>query len=136
MEMLNRNRRDVLKGAAASLAPTVWTSVSAAAVDRKAGAIAIDKVLSDAVQEKQVPGIVGIAANGSGVIYEGAFGKRNVETGPTMTLSVCLRKQHGTLVPIMHKHFEICDSHSTLVTMFVAVRSVEWWHAAHVGLAA
>ena len=90
MEMLNRNRRDVLKGAAAaaaaSLAPTVWTSVSAAAVDRKAGAIAIDKVLSDAVQEKQVPGIVGIAANGSGVIYEGAFGKRNVETGPTMTL--------------------------------------------------
>jgi TAT (twin-arginine translocation) pathway signal sequence len=80
MEMLNRNRRDVLKGAAAaaaaSLAPTVWTSVSAAAVDRKAGAIAIDKVLSDAVQEKQVPGIVGI------------------------------------------------------------VRSVEWWHAAHVGLAA
>jgi hypothetical protein len=57
MEMLNRNRRDVLKGAAAaaaaSLAPTVWTSVSAAAVGRKAGAIAIDKVLSDAVQEKR-----------------------------------------------------------------------------------
>jgi hypothetical protein len=61
MEMLKRNRRDLLKNAAAvataSLASNVWTSVSAVALDRKVGAIAIDKVLSDAVQEKQVLGI-------------------------------------------------------------------------------
>lgn len=44
MEMLKRNRRDLLKNAAAvataSLASNVWTSVSAVALGRKVGAIA------------------------------------------------------------------------------------------------
>jgi ParB family chromosome partitioning protein len=99
------NRRSVLKStaalAAASLGTNVWTNTSADARNRKTGAVAIDKVLNDAVQGKQVPGVVGMAANESGVIYEGAFGKRNIDTGSAMTLdTVFHRREFRAIAPV------------------------------------
>ena len=45
----------------------------------------IDGVLSGAVSNGNVPGVVALAADDKGVLYEGAFGKRNLATGTAMT---------------------------------------------------
>src|SRR5215510_16454272 len=45
----------------------------------------VDAVLSGAVTAGDVPGVVAVAADDKGVIYEGAFGKRNLVTGAAMT---------------------------------------------------
>ena len=45
----------------------------------------IDAVLGDAVSSGNVPGVVALAADDKGVLYEGAFGKRNLVTGAAMT---------------------------------------------------
>ena len=41
--------------------------------------IAIDRVLTDPVASGKVPGVVGLVADDSGVIYRGAFGRRAVD---------------------------------------------------------
>jgi CubicO group peptidase (beta-lactamase class C family) len=46
---------------------------------------AIDQVLSQAVNANDVPGVVAMAATDEGVIYEGAFGKRELGNDATMT---------------------------------------------------
>src|SRR5271169_722651 len=45
----------------------------------------IDAALSRAVEAKEVPGVVALAATDTGVLYEGAFGLRDIVDGPTMT---------------------------------------------------
>ena len=45
----------------------------------------IDAVLGGAVSSGNVPGVVALAADDKGVLYEGAFGKRNLVTGAAMT---------------------------------------------------
>ena len=45
----------------------------------------IDVALSRAVEGKEVPGVVAMAATDTGVIYEGAFGLRDIVDGPAMT---------------------------------------------------
>jgi CubicO group peptidase (beta-lactamase class C family) len=45
----------------------------------------IDAALSRAVEAKEVPGIVALAATDTGILYEGAFGVRDVVDGPAMT---------------------------------------------------
>jgi methyl acetate hydrolase len=45
-----------------------------------------DEVLAEAVAEGDVPGVVAVAAGPDGVVYEGAFGRREVGGGPGMTL--------------------------------------------------
>ncbi len=45
----------------------------------------VDSVLNGAVSAGSVPGVVAAAADDKGVIYEGAFGKRNLVTGAAMT---------------------------------------------------
>ena len=47
---------------------------------------AIDQVLRQAAEARQVPGVVAVAATDKGTLYEGAFGKRNIAQGPDMTL--------------------------------------------------
>jgi CubicO group peptidase (beta-lactamase class C family) len=47
---------------------------------------AIDQVLSQAVHAQNVPGVVAMAATDQGVMYEGAFGKRELGKDATMTL--------------------------------------------------
>jgi methyl acetate hydrolase len=51
----------------------------------------IDGVLRGAVEAREVPGVVAMAAGGEGPIYEGAFGLRELGTGPGMTLDTVFR---------------------------------------------
>jgi CubicO group peptidase (beta-lactamase class C family) len=51
----------------------------------------IDAVLRRAIDAKEVPGVVAMAANDKGVIYEGAFGTRDLAQGPAMTLDTVFR---------------------------------------------
>jgi methyl acetate hydrolase len=50
----------------------------------------IDGLLGAAVERGDVPGVVAVVVNREGVLYEGAFGKRNLTTGAPMTIdTVC-----------------------------------------------
>ncbi len=51
----------------------------------------IGTALSRAVEQKEVPGVVAMAATDSGIIYEGAFGVRDQAAGPAMTLDTVFR---------------------------------------------
>ena len=46
---------------------------------------AIDHVLRQAVQAHDVPGVVAMAATDQGIMYEGAFGTRELGTDTAMT---------------------------------------------------
>lgn len=46
----------------------------------------LDATLQHAVQTREVPGVVAMAANDQGVLYQGAFGKRVLPDGADMTL--------------------------------------------------
>jgi methyl acetate hydrolase len=46
----------------------------------------IDQAFRQAVQAQVVPGVVAMAANDKGVVYQGAFGKRTLPDGAAMTL--------------------------------------------------
>jgi len=46
----------------------------------------IDKILSQAVDSKALPGVVAVAATDKGVVYEGAFGRREIGKPASMTL--------------------------------------------------
>ncbi len=50
----------------------------------------MDDLLGAAVEHGDVPGVVAVVVNREGVLYEGAFGKRNLTTGAPMTIdTVC-----------------------------------------------
>src|SRR5205823_14731426 len=51
----------------------------------------IDAVLSHAVEAREVPGVVAMAATESGTLYEGAFGVRDLAHGPAMTRDTVFR---------------------------------------------
>ena len=94
------NRRSLLKGAAAMLAApalvrSMSTSAMAASIDTTTpmaqrlhrGAFAsINRTLQRAIDDKQVAGAVALGATDKGIVYEGAFGKRDAAHGPAMTL--------------------------------------------------
>ena len=88
-------RRDVLKGtiavaAAASVGAT--TARRAAAQGSAAPARAqIDGVLRQAVDAKEVPGVVAMAATDKGLLYEGAFGVRALDQSTPMILDTVFR---------------------------------------------
>jgi methyl acetate hydrolase len=44
-----------------------------------------DRVLRGAVDSGDVPGVVAMAATRDGPIYQGAFGRRSLPSGPAMT---------------------------------------------------
>ncbi len=46
----------------------------------------IDRTLAQAVDAGDVPGVVAAAADAQGTVYEGAFGRREIGTGPAMSL--------------------------------------------------
>ena len=75
-------RTAIQAGAGALLAsgmPLFWPG------EARADKAKIDAVLSGAVSSGDVPGVVALAADDKGVLYEGAFGKRNLVTGAAMT---------------------------------------------------
>jgi methyl acetate hydrolase len=51
----------------------------------------IDATLSEAVAAGEVPGVVAMATDGTDVLYEGAFGVRDLGKGPAMTLDTVFR---------------------------------------------
>ena len=71
--------------AAVSFAKYGITPSWSAAGAKKDGLNVVDEVLRQAAETKEVPGVVAIAANSDGVIYEGAFGKRDLANGTDMT---------------------------------------------------
>ena len=73
-----QTRRDVLKGAMAVSAAASFGVRRAHAQD---GTTRINAVLKQAVDAREVPGVVAMAATDKGVLYEGAFGPRALEAG-------------------------------------------------------
>src|SRR6266851_3863395 len=51
----------------------------------------IDAALSRAVEAREVPGVVALAATDNGIMYEGAFGMRDLAKGPAMKLDTVFR---------------------------------------------
>lgn len=86
------SRRDVLKGAAAIAAAASVGHTSARRATAQGSAKAqIDGVLRQAVDAKEVPGVVAMAATDKGVLYEGAFGLRALDQSTPMTLDTVFR---------------------------------------------
>jgi methyl acetate hydrolase len=86
-----RSRRDILKtaaglSAAATLGKISTTRASAATeTDNKQALSDIDRDLRQATEAKNVAGVVAMAATDNGVLYQGAFGKRDLAKGVDMT---------------------------------------------------
>src|SRR5215831_12880535 len=76
-------RRSAMQAGAAALlasgSPLLWPG------EARADKAKVDVVLNNAVSAGNVPGVVAVAADDKGVLYEGAFGKRNLVTGAAMT---------------------------------------------------
>jgi methyl acetate hydrolase len=53
--------------------------------------MAIDKVLRKPIEAGLIPGVVALAADDHGVIYEGAFGQRAADKAEPMTLDSVFR---------------------------------------------
>src|SRR5437016_5894225 len=90
------SRRDLLKGAAAITAATAVgiggaTTRRAHAQTPSASRARIDAALKHAVDTREVPGVVAMAATDKGLFYEGAFGVRELAKGPDMTLDSVFR---------------------------------------------
>jgi methyl acetate hydrolase len=86
-----RSRRDILKtaaglSAAATLGTISTTRASAATeADNKQALSDIDRDLRQAAEAKNVAGVVAMAATDNGLLYQGAFGKRDLAKGVDMT---------------------------------------------------
>ena len=93
MTTRSQTRREILKVTAALSATASVGAVigHAAAQGGAAQSRQIDAVLRRATEAKEVPGVVALAANDKGVIYEGAFGTRDLAKGPAMTLDTIFR---------------------------------------------
>jgi methyl acetate hydrolase len=88
MTRLRQTRRELLKSAAAVSAAVSFAKYGvtpAWSAAKKDVLNIVDEVLRQAADTKEVPGVVAVAANSDGVIYEGAFGKRDLVKGTDMT---------------------------------------------------
>jgi methyl acetate hydrolase len=86
MQRIQQTRRQLLTSAAGISAAAALGRFGTTPAWSAAGTVAIDDVLRQAADTKEVPGVVAIAANKDGVIYEGAFGKRDLAKGTDMTV--------------------------------------------------
>ena len=91
MARMHQSRRHLLKSAAVVSAAIPLAKISimpsfAAEGGKKDALTGIDQVLRQAADAKEVPGVVAVAATSDGVLYEGAFGKRDLVKGNDMTL--------------------------------------------------
>jgi methyl acetate hydrolase len=84
-------RRAILKSAAVLTATASVGGFIGRAAAQGPQPRQIDAVLRRAVDAKEVPGVVAMAVSDRGVIYEGAFGTRNLAQGPEMTLDTIFR---------------------------------------------
>lgn len=84
----HQSRRGLLGAAVAATALGPFAMDGARAAAAQPG---IDDVLRRAVDAREVPGAVAMAATDRGVFYEGAFGTRDLAKGPAMTLDTVFR---------------------------------------------
>jgi methyl acetate hydrolase len=83
-------RREILKStAAAAVFASFGTGIGRAAAATPQAQI--DAVLRRATEAGEVPGVVAVAASEKGLLYEGAFGTRDLAAGPAMTLDTIFR---------------------------------------------
>ena len=90
MTRKRHTRREILKGAAALTAVASFGATVGRAAAPQSHA-QIDAVLRRATEAGEVPGVVAVAATDKGVLYEGAFGTRDLAKGPAMTLDTVFR---------------------------------------------
>jgi methyl acetate hydrolase len=88
-------RRDALLRtaalASASVMPAAPVPGIAAPFRMAAGSAEIDRALQAKVSAREIPGVVAMAANEQSVVYEGAFGFRDVATGSRMSADAVFR---------------------------------------------
>jgi methyl acetate hydrolase len=90
---LTLSRRKLLIGASSALAATALGGLTGAAfaaqphrgLIRSPAFAAIDRALQQAVTDRTVAGVVAIGAMQKGMVYEGAFGSANIDTGSAMS---------------------------------------------------
>src|SRR5262249_19249301 len=94
---ISLSRRDMLKGTvtpappSGGVAPTTRWRRAEAQESTALPRARIDGVLRQAVDAKDVPGVVAMAATNKGLLYEGAFGTRVLDNGQAMTLDTVFR---------------------------------------------
>src|SRR5712675_2345109 len=88
-------RRDALLRtaalASASMIPAAPLTGIAAPLNKPAHRVEIDRALRAMVSARKIPGAVTLAANEQSVVYEGAFGFRDVATGSRMSADTIFR---------------------------------------------
>ena len=91
MSAKSQSRRDVLRKAAAISAAAsfggIGTTGAVAATEaaRSAAQRNLDPILRQAAESRDIAGVVAAAAAQDGILYEGAFGKRDLAKGTDMT---------------------------------------------------
>ena len=97
--IVSKSRRDLLKlGAGSLVGPGAFAAVPTGAFEGQSASDAhglqrvtkarfksIDAELSKGVADGTVSGVVALAANPSGILYEGSFGRRDLATGTSMS---------------------------------------------------
>jgi len=95
MTSTSQSRRDLLKGAAAFAVASIGGATTARRVCAQGSTMSsrarVDAVLRQAVDAREIPGVVAMAATDKGLLYEGAFGPRDLGQGPAMTLDTVFR---------------------------------------------
>jgi CubicO group peptidase (beta-lactamase class C family) len=74
-----------------SMGIVLSTSTSAVRAQNSPGGAGIDTALRDAVERKDVPGVVALVTNQQRVLYQGAFGVADVSTGRALTADAVFR---------------------------------------------
>ena len=89
MTRRRHSRREILQATAAlAAAASFGAKVGRGAAQPHAE---IDAVLRRATEAREVPGVVAVAATDKGLLYEGAFGTRDLANGPEMTPDTIFR---------------------------------------------
>jgi CubicO group peptidase (beta-lactamase class C family) len=91
MTPIRPSRRDVLKGATAAAALVSSPRVARAQTTTQQAKTRIDPVLKQAVDARDVPGVVAMAATDKGVLYECALGPRALDASAGMTPDTVFR---------------------------------------------
>jgi methyl acetate hydrolase len=84
-------RRDALLRTAALASASVIPAALAAPLNKPIHADEINRALQARVSAKAIPGVVAMAANGQSVVYEGAFGFRDIATASRMSTDTVFR---------------------------------------------
>ena len=84
--MATISRRTFLKGAAAAGTLAAGPFITSRRARGQNGLQNVDKAFGQAVDAKAMPGVIAVAATDKGILYEGAFGKREIGKDAPMTL--------------------------------------------------